>query len=201
MYFFYPIKFWIVQELCIYVHLCNIWSRLQPHDMLLYLLSSHVLSIIWLCAFLSVVSVYSIMFWVVKKLFVTGIHFINFSTNWAVFKDGRKEGKKKDPTSSPVKCYFVRTESYSSSDERASYILSNKTMFDARSLFMHAHTLTSLDKYMARCDTYKKLQILSFWVLSIFLPPPSHLLKLGWVKGTNPICIYYLGSLSFCQRP
>ncbi|XP_027358466.1 probable RNA-dependent RNA polymerase 3 isoform X2 [Abrus precatorius] len=67
-----------------------------------------------------------------------------------VFKDGGKEEKKKDPTTSSVKCYFVRIESYCSVDESASYVLSNKTMFEARSLFMHVHTLPSLDKYMAR---------------------------------------------------
>ncbi|KAJ1376394.1 putative RNA-dependent RNA polymerase 5 [Sesbania bispinosa] len=63
--------------------------------------------------------------------------------------DGGKEEKKKDPTASSVKCYFVRMESYSSVDARV-YILSNKTMFEARALFMHAHMLPSIDKYMAR---------------------------------------------------
>ncbi|KAK7272726.1 hypothetical protein RJT34_29523 [Clitoria ternatea] len=67
-----------------------------------------------------------------------------------VFKDGGREGKKKESTASTVKCYFVRMKSYSSADESAFYILSNKTMSEARSLFMHAHTLPSLDKYMAR---------------------------------------------------
>ncbi|TKY44577.1 RNA-dependent RNA polymerase 4 [Spatholobus suberectus] len=67
-----------------------------------------------------------------------------------VFKDGGKEEKKKDPTSSSVKCYFVRMQSCSSADENAVYILSNKTVSEARTLFMHAHMLPSLDKYMAR---------------------------------------------------
>ncbi|KAI9128687.1 hypothetical protein K1719_000170 [Acacia pycnantha] len=67
-----------------------------------------------------------------------------------VFKDGGKEEKKKDPTSSSVKCYFVRTESCASVDNCESYILSGKSMFEARSLFMHTHTLPSLNKFMAR---------------------------------------------------
>ncbi|KAL2321324.1 hypothetical protein Fmac_030293 [Flemingia macrophylla] len=65
------------------------------------------------------------------------------------FKDGGKEEKKKDSTSSSVKCYFVRMQSYSENDT-ADYILSNKTVSQARTLFMHAHTLPNLDKYMAR---------------------------------------------------
>nr|KYP37196.1 putative RNA-dependent RNA polymerase 3 [Cajanus cajan] len=67
-----------------------------------------------------------------------------------VFKDGGKEEKKKDSTSSSVKCYFVRMQSCCSADESAVYILSNKTVSEARTLFMHAHMLPSLDKYMAR---------------------------------------------------
>ncbi|KAK7245449.1 hypothetical protein RIF29_40295 [Crotalaria pallida] len=67
-----------------------------------------------------------------------------------VFKDGGKKEKRKNPTTSSVKCYFVRTESSSSADERTSYLLSDKTMFEARSVFMHVHMLTNLDKYMAR---------------------------------------------------
>ncbi|KAI4350803.1 hypothetical protein L6164_005218 [Bauhinia variegata] len=66
------------------------------------------------------------------------------------FFDGGKEEKKKNPTTSSVKCYFVRMESRASVDERKSYILSNKTMSEARCLFMHAHTLPNVTKYMAR---------------------------------------------------
>ncbi|RDX71616.1 putative RNA-dependent RNA polymerase 5, partial [Mucuna pruriens] len=73
-----------------------------------------------------------------------GLHLYRFF----VFKDGGKE-KKKDSTSSSVKCYFVRMQSCSP-DENADYILSNKTVSEARTLFMHAHTLPTLDKYMAR---------------------------------------------------
>ncbi|KAK4601857.1 hypothetical protein RGQ29_011108 [Quercus rubra] len=54
-----------------------------------------------------------------------------------VFKDGGKEEKKKDPTSSSVKCFFIRTESI-------------ETVYEARSLFMHAHQLPSVANYMAR---------------------------------------------------
>ncbi|XP_023915657.2 LOW QUALITY PROTEIN: probable RNA-dependent RNA polymerase 5 [Quercus suber] len=54
-----------------------------------------------------------------------------------VFKDGGKEEKKKDPTSSSVKCFFIRMESI-------------ETVYEARSLFMHAHQLPSVANYMAR---------------------------------------------------
>lgn len=73
--------------------------------------------------------------------------------NCSVFKDGGREAKKKDPTTSTVKCYFVRVKSYASVDEREPYILMNKSIYDARSLFMHAHTTSSLDKFMARYCT------------------------------------------------
>ncbi|CAK9141389.1 unnamed protein product [Ilex paraguariensis] len=67
-----------------------------------------------------------------------------------VFKDGGKEEKKKSPTSSAIKCYFVRMESVAPSDERESYILSRKMVYQARSLFMHVHMVSSMAKYMAR---------------------------------------------------
>ena len=73
--------------------------------------------------------------------------------NLSVFKDGGKEERKKDPTSSSVKCYFVRTESFASVDDNISYKLSGKSMLEARSMFMHAHTLPSLDKFIARYTT------------------------------------------------
>ncbi|KAJ8751018.1 hypothetical protein K2173_016199 [Erythroxylum novogranatense] len=66
-----------------------------------------------------------------------------------VYKDGGKEEKKKDPTTSPVKCYFVRTESYADEDNE-SYVLNGKTIREARSMFMHLDTLPNLSKYMAR---------------------------------------------------
>ncbi|XP_022145050.1 probable RNA-dependent RNA polymerase 5 isoform X2 [Momordica charantia] len=67
-----------------------------------------------------------------------------------VFKDGGKEEKKKNPTASAVKCYFVRMESDAYLDKIRPYKLSNKTLFEARSLFMHAHMVSSVASYMAR---------------------------------------------------
>ncbi|KAI8021430.1 putative RNA-dependent RNA polymerase 3 [Camellia lanceoleosa] len=67
-----------------------------------------------------------------------------------VFKDGGKVEKKKSPTSSAVKCYFVRMESLAPCDETESYILSKKTVHEARCLFMDVQMVSSLAKYMAR---------------------------------------------------
>ncbi|KAH7512897.1 hypothetical protein FEM48_Zijuj12G0138900 [Ziziphus jujuba var. spinosa] len=67
-----------------------------------------------------------------------------------VFKDGGKEEKKKNPTSSPVKCYFIRLETDAFIDKVGSYKLSNRTVAEARSYFMHAHTVSSVPTYMAR---------------------------------------------------
>ncbi|CAL0322159.1 unnamed protein product [Lupinus luteus] len=85
-----------------------------------------------------------------RKFGKEGIHVGLRLYRFFAFKDGGKEEKRKDPTTSSVKCYFVRMNSSSSADERVPYILSNKTMFEARSLFMHVHMLANLDKYMAR---------------------------------------------------
>ncbi|CAL5400221.1 unnamed protein product [Camellia sinensis] len=73
-----------------------------------------------------------------------------------VFKDGGKEEKKKSPTSSIVKCYFVRMESLAPCDEIESYILSKRTVHEARCLFMHVQMVSSLAKYMARCVVYNE---------------------------------------------
>nr|XP_019704822.1 probable RNA-dependent RNA polymerase 5 [Elaeis guineensis] len=67
-----------------------------------------------------------------------------------VFKDGGKEEKKKSPTSSTVRCYFVRMESSWAMDEDKPYILSDKLTHEARIIFMHAHMVSSLAKYMTR---------------------------------------------------
>ncbi|KAA3457828.1 putative RNA-dependent RNA polymerase 5 [Gossypium australe] len=67
-----------------------------------------------------------------------------------VFKDGGKEAKKKDRSTSPVKCFFVRFESNAAIDDGKEYVLSGKTVQEARSVFMHVHTLPSMAKYMAR---------------------------------------------------
>ncbi|XP_049934875.1 probable RNA-dependent RNA polymerase 5 isoform X2 [Nymphaea colorata] len=66
-----------------------------------------------------------------------------------VYKDGGKEEKKKNNYSS-VKCFFVRTESRAAIDQAEDYILSNKSITEARAMFMHVHTLPHLSKYMAR---------------------------------------------------
>lgn len=68
-----------------------------------------------------------------------------------IFKNGGKEKRKKDGNqkySSSVKCYFVRTESGWDRDEP--YILSNKTIDEARKMFMHIHTVPTVAKYLAR---------------------------------------------------
>ncbi|GMN25601.1 hypothetical protein TIFTF001_051452 [Ficus carica] len=83
---------------------------------------------------------------IAKKGIPVGLRLYRFF----VFKDGGKEEKKKSPTSSSVKCYFVRTLSKASIDQNASYILSNKTICEARQLFMHAHTVPNVSNYMAR---------------------------------------------------
>ncbi|TYH60945.1 hypothetical protein ES332_D07G014600v1 [Gossypium tomentosum] len=67
-----------------------------------------------------------------------------------VFKGGGKEAKKKDRSTSPVKCYFVRFESNAAIDDGKEYVLSGKTVQEARSVFMHVHTLPSMAKYMDR---------------------------------------------------
>ncbi|KAF6142769.1 hypothetical protein GIB67_023251, partial [Kingdonia uniflora] len=67
-----------------------------------------------------------------------------------VFKDGGKEAKEKNPTCSPVKCYFVRTESTASIDEKKPYRLFKKSIYAARCVFMHVHTVPNMAKYMAR---------------------------------------------------
>ena len=76
--------------------------------------------------------------------------------NFSVYKDGGKEEKIKEDRrnggnekcTSAVRCYFVRSESGWKMDEP--YILSGKTISQARELFMHVHTAPTLAKYMAR---------------------------------------------------
>ncbi|POO00831.1 RNA-dependent RNA polymerase-type [Trema orientale] len=76
--------------------------------------------------------------------------FVNPNVKWTVFKDGGKEEKKKSPTLSPVKCFFIRIHSDAQIDKNVPYVLSNKTISEARKLFMHAHTVSSVANYMAR---------------------------------------------------
>uniref|UniRef100_A0A0E0BYM5 RNA-dependent RNA polymerase n=1 Tax=Oryza meridionalis TaxID=40149 RepID=A0A0E0BYM5_9ORYZ len=73
-----------------------------------------------------------------------------------IFKDGGKENKMKEENreeenkkcTSSVRCYFVRTESGWNMDEP--YILSGRTIGQARDLFMHIRTVLTLAKYMLR---------------------------------------------------
>lgn len=84
-----------------------------------------------------------------NKVLGEGIHVGLRCYRFFVFKDGGKEEKKKDPTTSPVKCFFVRMESVASIDNQDN-ILSGKTIRQARSVFMHVDNLSSLSNYMAR---------------------------------------------------
>uniref|UniRef100_A0A0E0BYM1 RNA-dependent RNA polymerase n=1 Tax=Oryza meridionalis TaxID=40149 RepID=A0A0E0BYM1_9ORYZ len=73
-----------------------------------------------------------------------------------LYKDGGKENKMKEENreeenkkcTSSVRCYFVRTESGWNMDEP--YILSGRTIGQARDLFMHIRTVLTLAKYMLR---------------------------------------------------
>ncbi|KAG8367349.1 hypothetical protein BUALT_Bualt16G0062900 [Buddleja alternifolia] len=74
----------------------------------------------------------------------------------AVFKDERKRSKKnqteeeKKATCSSVKCYFVHIESVAPDGDSENYILSGKRISEARRCFMHIHTVSTIEKYMAR---------------------------------------------------
>ncbi|XP_017249058.1 probable RNA-dependent RNA polymerase 5 [Daucus carota subsp. sativus] len=69
-----------------------------------------------------------------------------------VFKVGERKGKKSYPITSDVNCYFVRMELIAPCGEKKPYILLNKTMHQARCLFMHLHTTPNLAKYASRCS-------------------------------------------------
>ncbi|KAG6662192.1 probable RNA-dependent RNA polymerase 5 isoform X2 [Carya illinoinensis] len=84
-----------------------------------------------------------------SKIAREGIHVGTHRYCFFVFKDGGKEEKKKSPTSSPVKCYFIRMDSNATIGQ-SHCILSNKNICEARSRFMHAHGLSSVASYMAR---------------------------------------------------
>ncbi|EYU40508.1 hypothetical protein MIMGU_mgv1a0199441mg, partial [Erythranthe guttata] len=83
-----------------------------------------------------------------------GIHVGLRRYQFFVFKDERIKVKKKQMEKekkaiySAVKCYFVRIDSISPYEE--DYVLSRKTISEARRLFMHIHTLSTIEKYMAR---------------------------------------------------
>ncbi|KAG7641367.1 RNA-dependent RNA polymerase eukaryotic-type [Arabidopsis suecica] len=67
-----------------------------------------------------------------------------------VFKDGGKEEKKKDLSTKKVKCYFIRTDSTASYDMQNPYIFTGKSIYEARTHFMHVHRAPTLANYMAR---------------------------------------------------
>ncbi|KAL2500917.1 putative RNA-dependent RNA polymerase 5 [Forsythia ovata] len=73
-----------------------------------------------------------------------------------VFKDEFKRKKKnpmneeKKATDCALKCYFIRVQSMAPCSEDESYILSRRKISEARSLFMHIHMVSTIEKYMAR---------------------------------------------------
>lgn len=67
-----------------------------------------------------------------------------------MFKDGGNKEKKKNPTSSPVKCYFICVGSNAAIDRSEDYKFSNRKIHETRCIFMHAHTVSSVSNYMAR---------------------------------------------------
>ncbi|KAK1360290.1 RNA-dependent RNA polymerase [Heracleum sosnowskyi] len=69
-----------------------------------------------------------------------------------VFKDGERKGKKNSPITSDVKCYFIRMELIAPCNVKDPFNLLNKTMHEARCLFMHLHTTPSMAKYASRCS-------------------------------------------------
>uniref|UniRef100_A0A1D1XGI4 RNA-dependent RNA polymerase n=1 Tax=Anthurium amnicola TaxID=1678845 RepID=A0A1D1XGI4_9ARAE len=87
---------------------------------------------------------------VYKKLATEGLAVGLRLYQFFVFKDGGKEEKRKSPTSSPVKCYFVRIESLWAFDRDKPYILLGKPIQMARSIFMHVHKVSTISKYMPR---------------------------------------------------
>ncbi|XP_048133878.1 probable RNA-dependent RNA polymerase 5 [Rhodamnia argentea] len=77
-----------------------------------------------------------------KKIAKEGIPVGSRRYKFFVFKDGGKEEKKRDPTTSSVKCYFVCME--------CEALKEKKTVHEARCLFMHAHTVPDISRYMIR---------------------------------------------------
>ncbi|KFK40359.1 hypothetical protein AALP_AA3G363700 [Arabis alpina] len=97
--------------------------------------------------------------WIAKNGIMIGLRRYQFFA----FKDGGKEDKKKDFSTKGVKCYFIRTDSTASNDTQNPYILSGKSIHEARMHLMHVHTLPSLAKYVARFSLIlsktKKLEV------------------------------------------
>lgn len=76
---------------------------------------------------------------------------------FVVYKDEKEkkknlEERKKDPTL--LKCYFISTVERSNiepcEDGKRPYTFSEKKINEARSQFMHVHTVSSIAKYIAR---------------------------------------------------
>ncbi|XP_022017928.1 probable RNA-dependent RNA polymerase 3 isoform X2 [Helianthus annuus] len=72
------------------------------------------------------------------------------------FKDVDKKFKgdnsKKKRSKWAIKCYFIRTDSRAPWAEKDGCILFGKTSHEARCLFMHAHMVSSMAKYISRCS-------------------------------------------------
>lgn len=124
---------------------------------------------------------------------------------------------------SSVSCYFVRTESEWDRDHP--YILSNKTIDQARNLFMHIHTAPDIANYMSRFTILLIVYSLFIteylsWTLYVFLffwlqlnilvfPPlieyilivvhtPQNLWDLWCILQC--FCISYFTSLPWCHH-
>ncbi|KAG7641366.1 Malic enzyme N-terminal domain [Arabidopsis suecica] len=102
---------------------------------------------------------YSIYKGIAKNGIMVGLRRYQFF----VFKDGGKEGKKKDFSTKGVKCYFIRTGSTALSDMENPYILDGMSIHEARMRFMHLDDLPSPANYMARFSLIlsktKKLEV------------------------------------------
>ncbi|KAM7515445.1 hypothetical protein LguiA_005028 [Lonicera macranthoides] len=106
-----------------------------------------------------------------------------------VFKEQENKDKKKSPASSSAKCCFVRMESIAPRDGRENYILSNKTVHEARSIFMHLHTVPSMAKYAARFSL----------ILSNTKKLPIDLSSVS-VERIDDICCYDENGSSVCNE-
>ena len=78
---------------------------------------------------------------------------------WSAFKDGGKE-KRKDPTSSSVKCYFVNMDSFVQFYKKLPGC-ENVSVHQARCIFMHVHTVSSISSYMIRLVRWQTPFLLS----------------------------------------
>ncbi|CAI9100431.1 OLC1v1025177C1 [Oldenlandia corymbosa var. corymbosa] len=93
----------------------------------------------------------------IERIFREGIIVGQWRYRFFVFKDERRDGKKKkkdgtknDAACASVKSYFVRFDSVVESGDHESYPLSSLKVNEGRCLFMHAHKASSICKFMAR---------------------------------------------------